>query len=589
MSACTSSIVVALAAWLMPLASSRGEQVSLAAETIRASASAMRDEFSLRDHEVLLGRKRSVDWALLPALVMSDIARGAPPIRWGSQLDDGYGCALPIPDCGVPTPPSVEAWCRAIADEGAVRIVYRSELARGTLSEYPVLISWSGDIGRTAGALATDWFEPALGLRGIDFPLLPDRVGVRWNDELVHVGVLGSSMALDAPWPEDPPSFTHLANDYDIAAGLRAWYWATRGIEAWRKPGPSASGRRTARSIGWRLVGPQQWELEITLRESTTPRSAGFALATSDGRVAEPIETGVRTVPPNSRLVLTFLVCDDGAPRGRQLDAQCGLSRLEWWVGHERIAWAEFDAIRRTHFDAALDGVDRAASTIWTDAMTRVRAAQSTPSDTAPIPNDVVTMVADDAAIRSILCANAWVHAAHGDLAGLHEALVRFEATRRVRGCSHHDLAALTIFAESIAHARFPEESVDLVVTRIGTLATQWGDEDLWEACDLATGCGRFWAGCEIAAAALARARTPPWRAAWLHALGVLSRYRDDPDAGLAFECDAQVREFGLRRAARPLNTVAPYSRDSLRCPEGGIAGTAAPMPLAKFRAIDRP
>ena len=550
----------------------------------------MREEFATRDHSVLVGRKRSVDWALLPALLIAEIAQGMPPESWSAQLDDAYGAARPIRTASAAMPNGVARWCRALERADSVAVSFITQASFGTLSEFPAAIRWEAVTTKSKGWLRSNWFEPALGLRGVDFPLLPDRIAVNWNDSGFTVSDIATGLALSAEWPYEPPSFTHLADEYDIGAALRAWHWAQHAPErASFAPPIVREHPRTERAIKWRAISAHQWLCEITLREAAARRSAGFQVKGADGLVSESVDAPVEIVPHGSTVELYFVEPDESTPDDQLLDGRFGLHAIVGRVKERVISRADYDWILDARDSEELWRADAAVRPVWADAMLRIAECQSGPARAAASSLSQPGMVRGHSIEDGIVhCADAWVCAAQGDLAGLEHALRATDASRRSVALSHFDILALVLFAESIALRDFPAESIHLVLRRVRALCGERGHTELWWACDASTASGRFWAACEIARGGLEHAKCASEVAAWIEALAILSPYLESPDAGVSSYCDDAVLWFGRYFAT---GEKAEWSPDSLMQPtdiEGGLHGAAAQVPLARLRAIPR-
>ncbi|MSR29113.1 MAG: hypothetical protein EXS03_06005 [Phycisphaerales bacterium] len=569
----------------------RGDEARASAEMILAgsleqSAEHMRREFAARDHAVLLGRKRAVDWSMAPALLLSEIRRGLPPEAWCAALDDGYGCAQLLEGRATPMPAEVARWCASLNErKGALEFSYSAQVVVGTSSEVPAAIHWSGVSSRSANSLSADWYEPCLAMRGFDYPLPPDRTTISWDDRFMRISVLGMSEPWEQAWPTEGPSFAHIADEYDPFAALRTWHWAHH-----RDPSQRASvvlsteSPSTPRSLEWRRSLDGRWTLEIRLRESMTPRSAGYSLATGDAWEdhSQPasrtlaIETAVATVPPETTLMIGFK-----APSSRERGGDFpGVLQMELRVAGELIAWAHFESVRTVERAEVRIDSQPPEGHAWTHAMMKIRAAQESPSPPPPFPESVIARAHGGAARRAVLCANAWIFAMEGDTAALSGTLSACEALRAKDGMSSHDLAALETFAESLNAAGAPADSVRFVVDRHRQVARRLDYGQLRTGCLAATGAGRFWAAAHCGEVACAHAETPEDLLSWTQIVGRLSLLREDPSAEVSPESDPAVvalsEALNRARVHNGPHTFVPSTRPDSK-PTTSAHGRAAP------------
>ena len=559
-----------------PPVETRADAATILAGQLDRTAHAMRAELARRDHEVLLGRKRSVDWALAPAFLLADITEGLSPSAWGASLDDGYRGAAPIAPSTHAMPPEVAAWCQWLAaSEGGIEFAYLAEVTEGTSAEVPVAIHWSGTLGLGAAALRSDWYEPCLALRGVDFPLLPDRTVVAWDDDGMRVNVWAGGGPWEAPWPTDPPSFAHVADEYDLFAGLRAWHWSRLDAR------PSDECQRKAE---WSPLPQGGWRLTLSLRESVTPRSAGFVLEVAQRTMSlsaeqsheRAITADVCTVGPGTELTVEF-------GRSEQADL-CEPTRMSLTVGGSTVAWAEFERIERAGASSIQDPWALPPSGRWTDAMLRVRVAQESPRPPALFPPDLIRRDPDLGSQRATVVANVWSAAMAGNLAELSVAIAQGESLRADAGLSRHDLAALATLAESLHAQRAPSASIDWVMTRHRARAAQLNQDQLQSECLRAAAESRFWAAAQFAS--LARDRQVPGsgiRSRWDQACALLDHWKHDPANEIAIGTDPiSVALTGAVAGIRDLDPALERS-------EGGRAAPHAFSMLRDLLADDWP
>lgn len=432
---------------------------AILAGQFRRTAEAMRDEFSRHDHSILLRRKRAVDWALAPALVLNEILEGVSPSLWGRALDDGYGAAPATPPENDSAPNMIQEWVAALAGAGTpTEFAYTAEVFDGATGEVATAIHWSGFVRPGHCQLRTDWYEPCLALAGVGFPLPADRTALMWDASGMSVDAIGMGGPWRDSWPSDGPSFTHLADEYDLFAALRAWHWSRT---------PDRTRGTNPRLSAWTRTAEGGWTFTIALRESLSERSAGFSLepcSSSNGasHAAETlrITTPVCTAGPDSYLVVEFGPAEAGAQH-KTLDI--ALNRMTLLASGVRVARADFDYVRPLTNGRTIPTWNAPPPGKWTDAMMRIRAAQEAPTPPPPFPDSVLSGARTPAEHRAMSVANTWIAARSADLPALSAALIAAERERQRSGLSHHDCAALETLAESLITCDFPLLSIDAV------------------------------------------------------------------------------------------------------------------------------
>lgn len=552
----------------------------------------MQAHFAQEDHAMLVGRKLSVDWSLTPALLISDIVRGAPPSHWMANLDDAYGRSAPLPIGAEEIPQEVADGCAFIRRDGmAIRFSYLAERLFAAGAEVPPAIAWECDIRPAETTLRTAWYEPSLAQRGVDFPMPPDRTLLSWTDALMRLRVLEESADWSMAWPTEAPLFDHVGDAYDLFDSLRAWYWARReGPNATESTATLLAGtmeKAAPRIIRWNRISDNEWILAITLRPCAALRRAGFTVK-ADGVDQSTLPIGrptaiVPIVAADTIVTLSFTAARDSdgeIPNGTFLPR-----RLALRVNHQEVAHATLHSFARARADTPPQMGLQMFDSSCRDAILRIRHAQGSTLPPNPFDSAQLTLDSDKSLLRARLAANAWIFAMNGDIATLMTTITRAQDLRRLDGLSHHDLTALETFAESLTLGLAPDSIMHALRVRHALAAADLATDALVPACLAATGTGRFWAALDIAQAGVARATLGSSdEIVWRRACERLTVWCVDPLSHTVFGADPGVLLLSQRIAAEMgIDSNSPITAES---PTATIDGRAAGGALRELQRI---
>lgn len=564
----------------------------------------MQEQFLQEDHAMLVGRKFSVDWSLTAAILLSDIVRGAPPEHWIANLDDGYGHAAPLALVPAEIPDEIAVGCDRL--QRATRPLCFEYLAERTLAagaEVPAAIAWLCEIGASETRLRTNWYEPQLGQRGVDFPLPPDRTLLSWTTDLMRVRVLGESADWALKWPSDPPRLDHVGDAYDLFDGLRSWHWAIQSrhaaLDAAGQPVELGLERLPARELRWTRISIDEWSLAIELRPASAIRHGGFVVK-ADGidEATLPVGRPIALIPivaPKTRVTISFVAQPDGLhgfPLGTFLPRQLAL-----FVDGTQVASAGLHSLSCADATTSFTRASSAAEADWEGALARIRLAQDLDAPPAPFSESQLTAEAGAATLRARLTANAWIFALRGDIPSLMLALDRAQDLRVANGLAHHELAALQTFAESLIIGHAPASTMQALRVRHALAASALSSDALAFACLAATGSGRFWAALDIARTAVAQSPDDsPAQRVWREAEAEITKWAVDPSAHTAFGADPAVlllSEEIASQMGRAHETTAspqpPAAREptaALETPTSTVDGKAAGIAHRKLKRI---
>lgn len=431
--------------------------VAVGADSLLArEAARMRDALATAalggDHELLVARKRSTDWAFLATALTVAVAAGerTPSGLVGSIADcdaashrtdasHARGAWLLDRACARRRSRTADGPRPADAAEPSGRPPLHADAitfsSTGAGSDFPCAIRWRITVGARGVVARAIWHEPMLALRAVDAPLAPDRTVIEVDSTLVQVRCWGYGMRAD-PWPTSPAPLDQLGDGYDLADAARHWWWS-------RAPQlPSTPG-----ACGIDLALPEcdairhsPWRVIAQHAMGTLPPHAAQATAERAS-----ISVPVRAVPAT-------LSIDDHGNR-IMLREQSGdgcLRVLQWRMGDETIAgpWPTPE---------------------WREAQSRIAAAQGGGGNsTVPYAIDDITgSHVPESHAHARAAAHVWHMAYAGDGSRLVEALAAAESLRRARGLPWSvDAMALASLAESLAERNAPDWAVATAVAR---------------------------------------------------------------------------------------------------------------------------
>lgn len=567
------------------IAESRADISELLNTQFESMAKSLFQSFQESDHEVLVCRKLAVDWSLLPALLVREIARGDPVESWCALLDDAYGRSVALGTCNFPLPNEVQDACaRMRSQEGNLVLSYLAETHTGCVSEVPIAIHWRCAFRADQATMRTDWCEPHLALRGTNFPLPADRTQLQWDDDEMNVRVLGEPNSMVAKWPQEPPTCNFMGDAYDLFATLRAWYWAhSRGsfIKPQSNPLGNPAHKATARRLHWVRDSDRSWRLDIELRSERAIRTAGFTLASDDlpNQLSERKSAVlIRLIPEGTILSIRF--CSGGAAHQAEVYS---LSSMELVAPSGLLASARFTSEPRNAANSPSQMVTW-PTTAWMDAMLRIRTAQESSFTPPPIPENLRGVMRIASEVRAAATANVWIHAMRGVGADLAGALGRAQELRVQDGLGHHQLAALQTLAESLWAIDAPVTSIETVLTTHRICVTELQSGEFVDACLAATSAGRFWAALDIAHhAAEQDSSSLRDRGAWEDAIGVLNECAMSPRKYIASSADPAVTDFALHMARRLIPTNFDLlPEEQMQVTAGGRAAPHAHLLVTK-------
>ena len=546
----------------------------------------MQMQFAQEDHEMLVGRKLSVDWSLAPALLISDIVRGDPPSHWLAILDDAYGrsAALSISEDQIPC--EVSDGCQLLRKgEAAIRFSYIAQRLFAAGAEVPAAIEWECDMRPTETIMRTLWYEPNLAQRGVDFPMPPDRTLLSWTDQLIRLRLLEESADWSMKWPTEAPIFDHVGDAYDLFDGLRAWHWARREKTDTNQSSATllagATEGSTARSILWNRISSDEWIVAISLRPCAALRRAGFTIQ-ADGVDQSALPVGrpsvlVPIIAPNTIVTLSFSATHDSSPEiplGTFLP-----KRLALVIDHQEVAYATLHSFAKHPTDEPHDISSQSWDSAWRDATLRIRQAQNSRDSPAPFDEQTLAVKAtadsEKTLRRARLAANAWIFGMQGDTTRLMTTITQAAENRAQDGVKNLDLAAIQTFTESLVLGSAPNPVLHALRVRHALAASELESDELTRECLAATGAGRFWAALDVARAGVARAMAEsPDEMIWKHACEQLNVWCANPLAHTVFGADPGVLLLSQRIANEM--EVNAHSSAVEEAPTNTIGGRAA-------------
>jgi hypothetical protein len=273
----------------------------LAAE-VRSMRAALDHDHAEIDRGTLLERKRTVDMALAPVLLVIDAAAAvaadhddvdllrALRVEW---REGATTAAWDPPEAGARARRSIGAWLDALAaptaDGHALQAEAFTASMRWTGCDAPLAIGWSidaargGDHGAVSALTARAWWRVPLAERAaIDFPLDPDGLEIRWDP-------VGASVADDrGAWHRENWEGVPLFNNppdlwavHDTLRSIRAPDGTVRVVSAIAHDAPSRGSMapidaptveavRTVQRADGSVVRRESWRwIDGTLRSIT--------------------------------------------------------------------------------------------------------------------------------------------------------------------------------------------------------------------------------------------------------------------------------------------------------------------------------